>query len=76
MSTNQEWIEEMRKNGKYDYVSWPGTLKIKCHVRTGRHNIAGTRYDVWFTFNGKNFYGVTYGDKTQICHIRRIKDGD
>lgn len=55
--------------------NWPGTLKIKCHARTGRHNFAGVRYDVWFTFAGHDYHGVTYGDNTQICHVKRIKGG-
>ncbi len=64
-----------RDDGLYYVTNWPGTLKIKCTVRKGYHNIAGTRYDVWFTFNGKHFYGVTYGDNTEICHVKRIKGG-
>jgi hypothetical protein len=56
------------------YGYWPGTLKIRCGVRTGRHNIAGKRYDVWFVGpDGKNWHGVTYGDNTQICRVRRLK---
>ena len=65
------------KNGKYgsSYVSnWCGTLKFICGVREGRHNIARVRYDVWFTDHiGRDWYGVTYGDNTQICHCRLLK---
>ena len=65
------------KKGKYgdSYVSnWPGTLKFICGVREGRHNIARVRYDVWFTDHiGRDWYGVTYGDDTQICHCRLLK---
>ena len=65
------------KNGKYgsSYVSnWCETLKFICGVREGRHNIARVRYDVWFTDHlGREWYGVTYGDDTQICHCRLLK---
>jgi len=65
------------KNGKYgdSYVcNWPNSLKFICGVREGRHNITGVRYDVWFTDHiGRDWYGVTYGDNTQICHCRLLK---
>lgn len=54
--------------------NWPGTLKISAYVTVGRHNMAGKRYDAWFTGpDGKQWHGVTYGDNTQICHCKRIK---
>lgn len=62
-------------DGIYYVSNWPDTLKIRCNVRTGRHNIAGIRYDAWFTFAGHDYHGVTYGDNTQICHVKRIKGG-
>lgn len=78
--------EEMDKTGKATlyltkgsdsiwYVSnWPGTLKIRVqYQRKGHHNIAGNRYDVWFTFNDSTWHGVQYGEMTQICHCRRTK---
>lgn len=53
--------------------NWPGTLKIEpWHVREGRHNIAGRRFDCWFNFDGETWHGVTYGTMTQICHARRV----
>lgn len=74
----------MRQNGKnmlylvqdgqnWHVTNWPGTLKLPCGVRVGRHNIAGKRYDVWFRFEGTEWHGVKYGDNTQICHCRRLK---
>jgi hypothetical protein len=54
--------------------NWPGTLEFICHTSTGRHNIAGVRYDCWFVFEGYYWHGVTYGDNTQICHCKRTKD--
>ena len=65
------------KNGKYgdSYVcNWPGTLKYFCGVKEGRHNIAKVRYDVWFAdHKGREWYGVTYGNNTEICHCRLLK---
>lgn len=55
--------------------NWPGTLKLVCHVKRGRHNIARYRYDVWFIGpDGKQWHGVQYGDNTQICHVKRNKE--
>lgn len=63
-----------QENGQNKVTNWPGTLVFKPYYsKTGRHNIAGRRYDVWFTFDGKPWRGTTYGDNTQICHCRRIK---
>ena len=56
------------------YISnWPGSLKLPCRVKSGRHNIARYRYDAWFTFEGKSWHGVSYGDNTQIVHCKQIK---
>lgn len=72
---------ELQKTGKgclyltdKTLSNWPGTLKIPVHyMKTGRHNMAGRRYDVWFTFQGAEWHGVQYGDNTQICRVRRLK---
>lgn len=53
--------------------NWPGTLKIPCFTKTGKHNIAGTRYDVWFKFEGYEWWGVCYGEDTQLVHCKRTK---
>lgn len=54
--------------------NWPGTLSFTAYITVGRHNIAGNRYDAWFTGpDGKKWHGVTYGDNTQICHCKKIK---
>lgn len=55
--------------------NWPGTLKFPCMVQQGRHNLAGTRYDVWFRDEaGRNWWGVQYGEFTQITHCKRLKE--
>lgn len=63
----------VKRAGAYFVTNWPGTLAIRAGVRVGRHNMAGRRYDAWFTWRGRNWHGVTYGDNTQICHVRRTK---
>jgi hypothetical protein len=69
------YLMECRDKG-YSLTNWPGTLVIvPFRVRTGRHNIAGKRYDVWFTGpDGKPWHGTQYGDSSQLCRCRRVKD--
>lgn len=55
--------------------NWPGTFKIPLHyIKEGRHNMAGKRYDTWFTFRHGHYHAVQYGDNTQIAHVRRISE--
>jgi hypothetical protein len=57
-----------------EVINWPGTLRIPVdYSSAGRHNIAGTRTDVWFRFGGAEWHGVTYGEMTQIVHCKRKK---
>ncbi len=64
----------VNRNGKYFVTNWPSSLEFKVTgFSKGFHNIARTRYDVWFTFEGQNWHGVQYGDMTQICHCKRVK---
>lgn len=59
-----------------EVTNWCSTLHIKvyCRPKIGRHNFAGVRYDIWFGFAGSDWHGVVYGNETQLCHIRRIKN--
>jgi hypothetical protein len=58
-----------------EVTNWPGTLRLKCHTQAGRHNIAGTRYDCWFTGpDGYEWHGVTYGEDNQLCRCKRTKN--
>lgn len=61
------------QDGTWTISNWPGSLRLPCGIREGRHNIARTRTDVWFTFEGEDWHGVQYGEMTQLCHCRRIK---
>jgi hypothetical protein len=56
-------------------TNWPGTLKMKAHyVKKGRHNMAGTRHDAWFTDpHGNAWRGTQYGENTQLIHCRKLK---
>lgn len=78
--------EAMQKTGraelylsfnKTDYhgkvTNWTGYLSWPCKVKVGKHNIAGVRYDVWFEAEGGVWHGVTYGNSTQVCHCKRLK---
>jgi len=58
-----------------EVTNWPSSLRFPVFCsRTGKHNIAGKRYDVWFQDRkGTTWYGVTYGGNTQICHCQRTK---
>ena len=73
--------QAMREDGKAtlylsnnEITNWPGTLRLRAdYVRTGRHNIAGKRYDVWFHFENQQWHGVQYGDNTNILHCKKLK---
>lgn len=59
----------------YYLTDWPGTFRLPVsYGRIGRHNMAGRRFDVRFTGpDGREWRGTSYGDNTQICHVRRLK---
>src|SRR3990167_8673081 len=61
------------KPGEHEITNWPGSLRFNpFRVRKGRHNMARTRYDAWFTGpDGKKWHGVQYGENTQIAHCKR-----
>ena len=55
--------------------NWPGSLSFTVRsTRVGRHNIARTRTDVWFAFEGYWWHGTQYGDNTQLCHCKRTRE--
>jgi hypothetical protein len=56
-------------------TNWPGSLVFRpSYVKKGSHNIAGTRLDAWFAFEGHVWHAVQYGEWTQIAHCRRTKE--
>jgi len=69
------WSKD-RKLVDFPKVSnWPGTLKFRVQSWvTGRHNWGLNRYDVWFKdHTGAWWWGVQYGDNTQIVHCKKLK---
>lgn len=63
LSTNEK--------GEPVLTNWPGTLRIPVMaVKKGKHNIAGSQYNVRFTFHGKRWYGRQYGEMTQLCRCK------
>jgi hypothetical protein len=56
-------------------TNWPGTLHFQLlSIHHGRHNIAGSRVDLWFKdHNRRIWHGVQYGNNTQVIHCRRLK---
>lgn len=77
--------ETMRKDGvinlyfthgedEHSMISnWSGSFKTWCIYLIGDHNWRLKRYDVWFTFEGYWWHGVTIGDNTQVCHCKKTK---
>lgn len=55
--------------------NWPDSLSFKVsYLKKGRHNIARTRYDFWFTGpDGKQWHGVNYGENSMLANCKRIK---
>lgn len=74
--TGPSVLDYQAKASPWKLSNWPGTLEFPTQrTSTGRHNMAGTRYDVWFTGpDGAPWWGVQYGENTQLCHCRRIKN--
>lgn len=53
--------------------NWPGTLKIPIARRkAGKHNLAKTRLDVWFSVGSVPWWGVQYGESSELVHCKRI----
>ena len=63
-------------DGKGEVTNWPGTLRFPVtHHRNNRHNMGGTRHDVWFAGpDGHVWHGVQIGEQTQVCHCKRTKE--
>lgn len=65
-------------NTRYELTNWPGSVKFPvAFYSEGRHNIAQTRTDVWFRGpDGHIWWGVQYGEWTQLCHCKRTRHTD
>jgi len=63
------------KGGLTELTDWPGKLRILVrYSKHGHHNIARWQYFYWFEFEDRKWFGVRYGDNTQIVHCRRLKN--
>lgn len=73
--TEREYELGYRDTKVYTVTNWPGTLAFKVFMsKEGHHNFAGSRTDVWFRGpDGKLWWGVQYGDTTQLVHCKRLK---
>ena len=79
--------EQMTKTGKaglylsrddrgWKVTDWPGRLCFRPSVieRKQGHNMGLTRRDAWFTDRvGERWWGVQYGDNTEIIHCKKLK---
>lgn len=62
------------RNNSWSVQDFMGLLSIPVyHVKLGRHNIAGIRYDFWFEYHDNLYHGVVYGRDSQLARIKRIK---
>ena len=61
--------------GSWEVTDWTGRLRFRVQFITqGKHNIASTRTDVHFIGpRGYMWWGVQYGENTQIVHCKRTK---
>ena len=69
---NKTTLYLVQRDGKYNVTDWSGRFSIPVRVSKGKHNWAGTRYDVWFSFEGAQWHGVRYGERTELCHCKRV----
>lgn len=59
----------------YEVVNWPGTLRFRTQFKRGKHNMTGSRIDVWFRDHLNNkWWGVNYGEWTEIVHCTKLKN--
>lgn len=64
-----------KKDGRWVVSNWPGTLVFSARVRKGSHNWAKTRLDCWFEdHTGRTWWGVSYGEYTELAHCRKLKE--
>jgi hypothetical protein len=55
-------------------TNWPGTLIVPLErMRRKHHPACCERIDVWFTFEGAKWHGVSFGANTQACHCKKLK---
>lgn len=83
-----EFMDKHGQATLYLYTKGEGNNRIPSHVSnwlnelpqfpvvrwsTGKHNICGTRTDVWFKHNGYLWWGLHLGDN-DVVHCKRTKE--
>ena len=64
-----------KRGEKRKVANWPGTFEVTCDYDIeGRHNLAGTRTDIGFTYHGRKFFGTQYGKDSEIVHVKVRKN--
>jgi len=74
LGLGSDWphMETDGRKYRWEVTNWPGTLRFRCGVKVGRHNMSGKRFDAWFSFGGREWHGVNIGDN-QLLRCRRTK---
>jgi hypothetical protein len=68
-------INKDQSHNKYSVTNWPGSLRIPVmYYKNGKHNMAGSRIDVWFVFESQTWHGVNYGENSEVCHCKKVKN--
>jgi len=66
--------DHTQKTNVWVVENWPGSLEIfPLFIKEGNHNMTGIRYDVWFDLEGDRWWGVSYGQCTDILHCSKLK---
>jgi len=61
------------KDGTWSLTNFPASLSFKPTVIRGRHNWGIKRYDCWFIFEGFIWWGVKYGDNSDLAYCKKTK---
>jgi hypothetical protein len=67
-------VESDKSTRRARITNWPGSIEFFGRFRLGRHNIAGTRRDVWFSVDGDQWHGIQYGEHSQLLHCKKLKE--
>ena len=76
MRTHDRITLYLTHRNKWEVTNWPGTMRYNAAVRVNPHghNWGLTRRDAWFTdYDGQSWWGVSYGDMTELVHCRKLK---
>ena len=78
------WLAQRKDTGKFEgYIyanpetkevtSWDGKLRIPAYFSAShRHNFGGQMRHMWFTYQGKKFYGRYCCDYNECVHVKEV----